>query len=269
MLRYNHGLVEARWREIWDQDRLDSAPAVSVALVPQNSARLQLENARLLVFADFFAWVRCKGKPAIGLCGAREGWLEDASRLGLVAKDRCGEGPYDLAVAPRDYESALPADRAPALGILSVGRLLETESVSLAELLGDFGGDALRVYFLYMGPPERDYRFRWHGLVSAYRFVTRLWELGQGCLHNPRFGDPQCLLGLESEVQDRLSKQKPHTALAAIMGYLKGKMGLTSTEIKGLAILLQPFTPFVSAELLQLMAAVQKDNSGERHQTNA
>lgn len=267
MLRYNHGLVEAKWRKTWEKADLEASTVVSVTLVPQSSAHLQLENARLLVLADFFAWVKCKARPAIGLCGAREDWLEDASRLGLVAKGWSGQPP-DLVVTPRDYPSVLPADRVPAPAILSVGRLLETEHVSLAELLGDFGGDALRVYFLYMGPPERDYRFHWYGLVSAYRFVTRLWQLGQGSCRNHSLEDPQGLLELQVRVQDRLSKQKPHTALAAIMGYLKGKTELTSTEIRSLAALLQPFTPFVSAELLQLMAAIEDHNSGERHYAN-
>ena len=39
----------------------------------------------------------------------------------------------------------------------------------------DFGVDALRVYCLYMGPPERDYVFQWQGLASAYRLVNRVW----------------------------------------------------------------------------------------------
>ncbi len=272
MLRYNHGLVEAKWRKTWEQSSsLAKAATVSTIFVPQGGVRLELENARLLVWADFFAWAKWGTRTSISLRDVRADWLMDASKLGLLGNSCC-EKEFDLVVLPRDYAHPCSIDQMIARETFFVGRLLQTEAFSLGDLLSDFGGDALRLYFLCMGPPERDYRFQWYGLVGSYRFVTRLWELGQESLvADPNFdcSEPPSLLDLRTLVQERLAKQKPHTALAAIMGYLKTRTKLTRTEIRALARLLQPFTPFVSAELLQLVAAVKDHNGRERDRTDA
>lgn len=251
MLRYNHALVEAKWRKNWKQPCLARTTAVSITLC-QNRDRLDLENARLLVLADFVAGIKWREKPCIIADGLGEDWLNDASKLGLVISDCRKREGSDLAVLPRDYAYTIPSNQASAKEFLFVGRLLQTESASLSDLLADFGGDALRLYFLYMGPLERDYEFQWHGVVSAYRFVTRLWELGQRSSQgpNPDYEESQQLSNLRIQVSERLTKGKPHTALAAIMGYLKNKTGLTRIEIRSLAELLQPFAPFICAELL-------------------
>ncbi|HBN96132.1 MAG TPA: hypothetical protein DDZ66_07510 [Firmicutes bacterium] len=257
MLRYNHGMIERKWRETWQQDqRVDQESAqVCTVPVPGDSGELGMENARLLVLTDFFSSVQLGKKAPISILGAKESWLKDTNKLGLVALNGAINGEYDLAVIPRDYAAAF--GKLEARDTFICGRLLQ--SGSMRDLLPDFGADALRIYFLYMGPPARDYVFQWHGLASAYRFLSRFWELGYESVGDPgcELSETTCLLDLRVQVRRRILQRKPHTALAAIMGYIKGRSILTRTEVRVIATLLQPFTPFLSTELLQLMATIK------------
>jgi len=257
MLRYNHGIIERKWRETCESDPGMGGHDVRVCtvLVPENGGCLGLENARLVVLTDFFSSVYWGKRVPILTFGAPEGLLHQALKLGLnVQNDSC-QGTYDLAVIPRDY--AVPLGTPKAARTLLMGRLLQGGWTN--DFLPDFGADALRLYFLSLGPPTRDYTFEWTGLASAYRFLSRLWNLGANCANNTICGSsiPSYLVNLQVEVHQRLLQQKPHTALASVMGFLKGKSTLTRLEVREVALLLQPFIPFLSAELLQLVTAIK------------
>jgi hypothetical protein len=254
-------MIERKWRDRWGQGQDENHETVRTCavLVPSDSATLTLENARLLILADFLASVCYGASSTVVAIGVTERWMKDAANLALSVQDAvCGEH-YPIAVVPRDYGDA--GDQLRAADILSCGRLLKTGPVS--DFLPDFGVDALRIYCLFMGPPERDYVFRWKGLASAYRFVTRVWNYGQNCredaYHLEALTD---LSDLRTQVQTRLKKGKPHTALAAIMGYIKDKTSFTTKEAETMGYLLKPFAPFLSAELLDFVATIQNHNGG-------
>lgn len=257
MLRYNHRLVERKWRQIWEQDasscrELNRACTV---LIPKNDEKLDLENARLLVLSDFFVSSRLGQKPQISAFRGRESWLGSAIELGLFAHhSNIAQTRHDFGVMCRDYASE--NDRMMASDVLCCGRLLHAPNLN--DLLGDFGGDALRLYFLFQGPPERDYTFEWHGLVSARRFIERIWQLGLTCTGEMQVNPVglQRVVDLTDAVKARVLQKKPHTALAAIMGHLKNKSMLSKTEVGDLATLLQPFTPFLSAELRDFVTPI-------------
>ncbi|MCK9526185.1 MAG: hypothetical protein M0R49_09700 [Limnochordia bacterium] len=260
MIRYNHAVIERKWRKRWAEEE-NRGPLVAVQLVPKEAARLDLENGRLVLVSHFLATILAGEKPQISLLGAAQGWLGDARALGVAVQDGVGTGRYDLMVLPRDYARTKHRNVEAALTFLP-GRLLETGGVSLGHLLPDFGVDACRVYVLFLGPLERDYVFSWHGLASAHRFVARVWQLAQtGALS--RLEKAGCdgadwseICDLRFVVRDRLGQKKPHTALAAIMGYVRHRSILTATETRVIAELLAPFTPFLSSELLELVATV-------------
>lgn len=252
MLRYNHGMVEKKWQERWALESSSARPHACAVLVPLADESLGLENARLMVLADFFSRTMGAAPTTISLLNCRESWLADAEELGLKARQAQPQQAFTWAVVPRDYVQA-HRGLLQAREFFLCGRLLDDGADSLPELIDDFGADALRVYFLYMGPWERDYRFRWQGLVSAYRFVERCWRLAQ---HLGGSSAAECAADLQSDVQNRLRQGKPHTALAAVMGYIKHKEKLTAGEARVLATLLQPWTPHLSAELLELVASV-------------
>lgn len=257
MKRYNHRLSERKWRQVWATDghpHVGSSRAW-VQLFPGDPDELELENARLLVLADFFATWFTGAKPVLFSPTLESPWATLAEQLDLrLAKGQGVAKDYDLIVQPRDLA---PLPTVPQGNrILVCGRLLR--GMKLSELLPDFGADALRLFFLNLGPLERDYSFEWDNLVSAFRATQRLWLLGQGA--RPQGGDTRTA-SLEGIMQTRIEQKKPHTAFAAALEFLKDKSMLTKVEVRTLARLLQSYTPFLAAELLSLIAAVEEDDS--------
>ena len=49
--------------------------------------------------------------------------------------------------------------------------------VSPDELINKYGADTVRLYTLFMGPPEKDAEWSDRGVEGAYRFLGRLWRL--------------------------------------------------------------------------------------------
>ncbi len=49
--------------------------------------------------------------------------------------------------------------------------------VSADDLIERFGSDAVRVYVLFMGPPEKDVEWSDRGVEGAQRFLNRLWKI--------------------------------------------------------------------------------------------
>lgn len=256
MLRYNHGVIEGNWRAVFQQKGLkdQGTNTACTFLIPDESRKLSLENARLLVLTDFFAKFLWRESYSLSICSKQQVDPLILERLGVFASSSQPEKfHYNLGIMPRDFQSHNP--QFTFTEKLSVGRLLH--GMELTELLSDFGGDALRIYFLFLGPVQRDYSFNWHSMVSAYRFVTKVWRLSQSLTHLEKDGQKVSQLQqLTAEVEQRVRKNKTHTALSAIMGYLKDKQELTKIEVEWLAEVLVPFTPFLSAELAEIVASV-------------
>lgn len=49
--------------------------------------------------------------------------------------------------------------------------------VSPDELIKKYGADILRLYTLFIGPPQRDAEWNDRGVIGAYRFLNRIWSL--------------------------------------------------------------------------------------------
>ena len=51
--------------------------------------------------------------------------------------------------------------------------------VSPDDLVRDYGCDSLRIYELFVGPPELDAEWDDRGIDGVYRFLNRFWKLVQ------------------------------------------------------------------------------------------
>jgi leucyl-tRNA synthetase len=51
--------------------------------------------------------------------------------------------------------------------------------IAPSEIIERFGADAARCYVLFMGPPEQDAAWADTGVEGVYRFLARLWRLGE------------------------------------------------------------------------------------------
>lgn len=130
--------------------------------------------------------------------------------------------------------------------------------VSPDDIVAQYGSDALRLYMLFMGPPELDAVWQDNGLEGMKRFLQRIWDL---------FSNPSTICSQETvqatrhvhvlikDVQDRLDRFKPNTAIAAFMEWLnitiEQKYTFTKQSIEEMLVLLSAFTPHIACELLQ------------------
>ena len=128
------------------------------------------------------------------------------------------------------------------------------------EIVKLYGSDVLRMYILFMGPPELDCEWQDAGLEGVKRFSQRV--VGY-------FGSPEHFVADEKEsseavsrvhrflktFQERLDQFKPNTALAAAMELMndiqQDKLQLGRTNAKNIVISLSILAPHMASELLQ------------------
>ena len=147
--------------------------------------------------------------------------------------------------------------------------------VSPDELIKKYGADTVRLYTLFIGPPEKDAEWSDRGVEGAYRFLGRVWRMAE----QPTVRSQQSTVnGPQSKGKDKKLQRKIHqtikkvtddieegfhfnTAISAIMElvnevYLAADKKDVSEDIlkeavRTVIILLSPLVPHVSEELWQ------------------
>ncbi|MBI2870202.1 MAG: leucine--tRNA ligase [Candidatus Omnitrophica bacterium] len=86
--------------------------------------------------------------------------------------------------------------------------------VSPDELIERFGADTVRVYTLFIGPPERDAEWSDQGMQGAWRFLNRLWRLVTAFTEGS--------IELISKEAASLLRQRAHGALRKVTQDMEG-----------------------------------------------
>lgn len=250
MSRYNHRISERKWKSHWSYPPETNRHYLT-AIVPSASDGLSLENARLLIFADFYRRLHQENIPSLHSTAVDETLIQQALDLGVHLHTEPAL-EYEFCVASRDYLHLVEIE---AVGdLLACGRFLTDGPV--ADFLPDYGADALRLFFLFQGPPHRDYCLNLQALGGAYGFVQRLWRMAFDTAEGSHVVsvDSQIIETLRRDVHLRIQANKPHTALAAVMGFVKQHPVLPRDLMSQIMILMEPYTPFLSAEILDLLS---------------
>jgi len=131
------------------------------------------------------------------------------------------------------------------------------------EIVRKYGSDVLRMYILFMGPPELDCEWQDAGLDGIRRFLFRLWDY----VTNPETLLPEHqrehinatrrLNRFLKEVHDRLAIFKPNTVIAAYMEWLNDalehNMRWSSKSFEKLLAVLSLMAPHIASELLKIV----------------
>ncbi|BCN31997.1 leucine--tRNA ligase [Anaeromicropila herbilytica] len=130
--------------------------------------------------------------------------------------------------------------------------------VSPDELVNEYGCDALRVYELFVGPPELDSEWDDRGIDGVYRFINRFWNLVMDN-HDKNIEATKEMIKLRHkmiyDITTRLETFSLNTVISGFMEYnnkfidLAKKGGIDKETLETFIILLAPFTPHVSEEL--------------------
>ena len=129
------------------------------------------------------------------------------------------------------------------------------------DILEEFGSDALRMYMLFMGPPELDTEWQSDSMRGVKHFLNRLWLF----LTNPANLLPKGQHASDNAVkrfhrflkiyQERLDLWKVNTAVSAIMEYLNDlvadKLVFDHALMEQFLTALAPMVPHYASELFE------------------
>ena len=131
------------------------------------------------------------------------------------------------------------------------------------EIVRAYGSDVLRMYILFMGPPELDCEWQDAGLDGIKRFLNRFWTYMTLPTTILAAGKPEDaaatkrLHRLLKDVQERLDLFKPNTAISAFMEWLNDSMShsfaLSRESAEKVIVALSTMAPHMCSELLELV----------------
>ena len=134
--------------------------------------------------------------------------------------------------------------------------------VSPDELVNRYGCDSLRMYELFVGPPELDSEWDDRGIEGVYRFINRVWNLIVENIHSTKKSTEEMERlrhQLVYEITTRLDQFHLNTVVSGFMEYTnklidlaKKEGGLDIETVDTIILLLAPFTPHIAEELWEM-----------------
>jgi leucyl-tRNA synthetase len=157
----------------------------------------------------------------------------------------------------------------PELGKMSKSRY---NVVPPDELIARFGADTERVYTLFIAPPEKEAAWSDEGVVGAYRFLNRVWNMGQqivtfggpasaGHAEPAEAGPPKVLRKMHQTIDAvtrRIERFEFNTSISALMELsnaigdhlaANGDARAAREAYEALLQMLHPFAPHATEEL--------------------
>lgn len=134
--------------------------------------------------------------------------------------------------------------------------------VSPDDLVRDYGCDALRMYELFVGPPELDADWDDRGIEGVSRFLNKFYKLVMDNKDKNVEADRELLrvrANLISDIEQRFNSFSLNTVIAGFMEYnnklneLSKKSGVDKETLKAFVILLAPFAPHIGEELWEAL----------------
>ncbi len=133
--------------------------------------------------------------------------------------------------------------------------------VSPDELVENYGCDSLRLYELFVAPPELDAEWDDRGIEGVHRFLNKLWRL---ITSNKAVASNKDLERVRHkliyDITMRIESFSLNTVVSGFMEYTnklidmqKSLGGIDKATIKTLIVLLAPFVPHISEELWELV----------------
>jgi leucyl-tRNA synthetase len=127
------------------------------------------------------------------------------------------------------------------------------------ELVRDFGCDSLRMYELFVGPPELDAEWNEHGIEGVYRFLKRAWHWVT--LHNGQWSSSpsKAMLTqrhvLVKNVTERLESFRMNTIVSSFMEFVNEVTSMNEAPdketVEAFLVAIAPFAPHFAEELWQ------------------
>ncbi|MEA3560216.1 MAG: leucine--tRNA ligase [Candidatus Omnitrophota bacterium] len=148
--------------------------------------------------------------------------------------------------------------------------------VSPDKLIADYGADTVRLYTLFIGPPEKDAEWNDKGVEGTYRFLSRIWRMIEQIPNKTQIPNSK-IQGLKRKTHQTIKKVTEdmegdfhfNTAISAIMELVNEIYKLQAVNkliepeacslqpeaireaVEAVVVLLSPFAPHIAEELWQ------------------
>ncbi len=145
--------------------------------------------------------------------------------------------------------------------------------VSPDDLVRDYGCDSLRLYEMFVGPPELDSEWDERGIDGVYRFITRFWKLAVDSIEADVAPTKEMIKirhQMIHTITRRLEDFSLNTVVSGFMEYnnklidiAKKEGGVDKETIETFVTLIAPFAPHIAEELWERLG-----NSGSVFENN-
>lgn len=134
--------------------------------------------------------------------------------------------------------------------------------ISPDDLVRDYGCDSLRMYELFVGPPELDSEWDDRGIEGVYRFITRFFHLvmeNKDSEVKPTKEMLKVRNKMIFDITQRINNFSLNTAVSGFMEYnnkmltMAKQSGIDKDTLKTAVVLLSPFAPHITEELWQAL----------------
>ncbi|AFG38666.1 leucine--tRNA ligase [Spirochaeta africana] len=124
------------------------------------------------------------------------------------------------------------------------------------DIVAEFGADAMRVYEMFMGPLRQSKPWNTQGLSGVYRFLDRVWKLGQRSLSDAQ--PPEALQRTLHKTIRKVARDTENldfnTAISQMMIFIN-EISKENTHYRQLwepfVLVLAPYAPHLAEELWQ------------------
>ena len=135
--------------------------------------------------------------------------------------------------------------------------------VSPDETVENYGCDSLRMYELFIGPPELDSEWDDNGIDGVYRYLNKVWKFVDE--YKDKIIDPTPALEKAKnkmiyEITNRLEALTLNTVVSGFMEFTnkliaaaKESNGVDQSSLDALAVLLSPFAPHIAEEIWEVI----------------
>lgn len=133
--------------------------------------------------------------------------------------------------------------------------------VSPDDLVNKYGCDSLRMYELFVGPPEVDSEWDDSGIDGVYRFLNKVWKLVDENASSTTGISKESETEKHKLIYDITTRLEALTLNTVVSGFMehtnnmvalaKKQGGLDKEILNTLCILLAPFTPHIAEEMWQ------------------